>query len=93
MKEFAILVNTPRGPIADEKALVQALKDKKIAGAASDVYEFEPKAHSDLLAMDRVVLSPHLGNVIYAVRMEMGENARDNPLALVQGKDLPNRVN
>ena len=93
MKESAILINASRGPIVDEKALVQALKDKKIAGAALDVYEFEPKVHPDLLTMDQVVLSPHLGNATYAARMEMGENARDNLLALAQGKDLPNRVN
>lgn len=93
MKETAILINASRGPIVHEEALVQALKNKKIAGAALDVYEFEPKVHPDLLKMDTVILSPHLGNATYAARMEMGENARDNLLAFAQGEKLPNQVN
>ena len=62
MKKTAFIVNTARGPIIDEKALVRALKGKKIAGAGLDVFEFEPNVSAELRKMKNVVLNPHLGS-------------------------------
>jgi glyoxylate reductase len=86
MKKTAILVNTSRGPIVDEKALVQALKQKKIAGAALDVYEFEPKLSSDLKNLKNIVLTPHIASASVEARSAMGELATKNIIAVLQGK-------
>jgi lactate dehydrogenase-like 2-hydroxyacid dehydrogenase len=72
MKPTAILVNTARGPIVDERALVDALRDRVIAGAALDVYEREPEVEEGLLALDNVVLTPHLGSATRETRVAMG---------------------
>jgi glyoxylate reductase len=72
MKPSAILVNTARGPIVDERALVAALRDGVIAGAALDVYEREPEVEEGLLALDNVVLTPHLGSATRETRVGMG---------------------
>jgi lactate dehydrogenase-like 2-hydroxyacid dehydrogenase len=72
MKRSAILVNTARGPIVDERALVEALRDGVIAGAALDVYEREPEVEEGLLALDNVVLTPHLGSATRETRVAMG---------------------
>ena len=72
MKPTAVLVNTARGPIVDETALVAALRDGTIAGAALDVYEREPEVHEGLLGLDNVVLTPHLGSATREVRVAMG---------------------
>lgn len=93
MKPTAYLINASRGPIVDENALVEALKEGKIAGAALDVYEFEPKVHEDLLSMDQVILAPHLGNATVEARQEMGEAAKDNLLDFKAGKTPRNQVN
>ncbi|MCI6609311.1 MAG: 2-hydroxyacid dehydrogenase family protein [Ezakiella sp.] len=93
MKKDAYLVNTSRGPVIDEKALAKALKDKVIKGAALDVYEFEPKVTEELLYLDNVVLSPHLGNATIEAREEMGEIAANNIIAYLNGKVAPNKVN
>jgi glyoxylate reductase len=72
MKPTAVLVNTARGPIVDEAALVVALRDGTIAGAALDVYEREPEVHAGLLDLDNVVLTPHLGSATREARVAMG---------------------
>ena len=72
MKPTAVLVNTARGPIVDEEALVKALRDGSIAGAALDVYEREPDVHQGLLDLDNVVLTPHLGSATREARVAMG---------------------
>ena len=72
MKPTAILVNTSRGPVVDEQALVEALRSGSIAGAALDVYEHEPQVTEELLGLDNVVLSPHLGSATRDTRVAMG---------------------
>lgn len=90
MKPTAFLVNTARGPIVDEKALVRALKEKRIAGAGLDVFENEPKVEPELLAMQNVVLTPHLGSAVMELRESMANVVADNILAVLEGKRPPN---
>jgi glyoxylate reductase len=93
MKQTAFLINTARGPIVDEAALVRALKGKKIAGAGLDVFEHEPKVHPELKRMKNVVIVPHLGSATVEVREEMANIVVDNILALLEGRRPPNIVN
>lgn len=85
MKPSAILINTARGAHIDEEALVEALQNKLIAGAALDVYEHEPKITSALLEMDNVVLSPHIGTGTIDGRLDMCHCVEDNILAYQAG--------
>ena len=84
MKPTAYLINTARGAHVDEEALVKALKEGEIAGAAMDVYEHEPKIHPELLTLDNVMLSPHTGTGTWEGRIAMCENVCDNILAWQQ---------
>ena len=84
MKQSAYLINTARGAHVDEEALVEALKNGEIAGAAMDVYEHEPQIHPELLKLDNVVLSPHTGTGTWEGRIAMCENVCDNILAWEQ---------
>ena len=93
MKKSAILINASRGPIVDEEALADALIENKIAGAALDVYEDEPRVNKKLVDLDNVILAPHLGNATFEARLEMGENARDNLIDFKNGKSPKNKVN
>ncbi len=93
MKNTALFINAARGPLMNEEDLVEALKNKEIAGAALDVYEFEPHVTEGLFEFENVVLAPHLGNATFEARLEMGENARDNLLAVKNGKAPKNKVN
>ena len=93
MKKTAFIVNTARGPIVDETALVRALKAKKIAGAGIDVFEFEPNVSAELRRMKNVVLTPHLGSATREVREEMANIVVDNIEALLAGRTPPNCVN
>lgn len=93
MKPTAILVNTARGPVVDEAALVQALRDGVIASAALDVFEQEPLVHPGLLKLPNVVLLPHLGSATSKARAKMSEMAARNVIAVLAGTEPPNRVN
>jgi glyoxylate reductase len=85
MQPTAFVINTSRGPVVDEAALVRALKDKKIAGAGLDVYEHEPNVSPELIAMSNVVLTPHLGSAVAALREGMAHVVVDNTIALIEG--------
>ncbi len=93
MRPSAVLVNTARGPIVDEHALVAALREGVIAGAALDVYEHEPKVAEELLSLDNVVLTPHLGSATRETREAMGLLAVSALRAvLVDGRTPPNVI-
>jgi lactate dehydrogenase-like 2-hydroxyacid dehydrogenase len=92
MKPTAVLVNTARGPIVDERALVQALQNGTIAGAALDVFEDEPRVSEELLALENVVLCPHLGSATRSTRHAMGMLAVDALRAVLLEGGLPANV-
>lgn len=93
MKPTAILINTARGPIVDEKALVQALQDGTIAGAGLDVFEQEPAVEPELLTMENVVLLPHIASGSLKTRTRMATMASENIVAHAKGEQPPNLVN
>jgi glyoxylate reductase len=93
MKDTAYLVNSARGPIIDEAALVEALRSGQIAGAGLDVYENEPEVDPGLIELDNVVLLPHLGSATIETRTAMGVLAAKNALAVLRGEDPPTPVN
>jgi glyoxylate reductase len=93
MKPTAILVNTARGPIVEERALAKALKEHWIFGAGLDVYEQEPKIGKDLLALDNVVLQPHTGSATFETRTKMALMAAENLIEGLRGNIPPNCVN
>ncbi len=93
MKRTAILVNAARGPIVDEKALTDVLKAKKIAGAALDVFEREPKVEVGLMRLQNVVLAPHIASASMETRTKMACMAAENCVAAVTGRRPPNLVN
>jgi len=86
MKRTAILVNTSRGPVIDEKALVSALKSKKIGGAALDVYEKEPKLSPGMNKLNNITIVPHIGSATIEARDAMAELAAKNILNVLAGK-------
>jgi glyoxylate reductase len=92
MKRTAILVNAARGPIVDEAALVEALRDRRLAAAALDVYEREPEVHPGLRELDNVTLAPHLGSATVETRRAMAELAARNAIAAARGGPLPTPV-
>lgn len=93
MKRTAVLVNTARGGVVDDAALVAALKEGRIAGAGIDVFEGEPKLNADYLALPNVALTPHIGSATRATRMRMCETAAANLTAVLEGRVPPNLVN
>jgi glyoxylate reductase len=93
MKRTAFLINTSRGSIVDEPALARALEEGRIAGAALDVYEHEPKIEPALLRMENTVLTPHLGSAVSELRESMAHIVVDNIQAIVEGRRPPNCIN
>jgi len=92
MKKTAFLINTARGPIVNEQALVDALKAGEIAGAGLDVFENEPAVNPGLLELDNAVLIPHLGSATVETRAAMADIAATNALAILAGAQAPNLV-
>lgn len=94
VKKTAYLINTSRGPVVDEKALYEALKEGRLAGAALDVFEQEPlPTDSPLLRLDNVILTPHIASASYETRSRMAEMVAENLIAFFEGKVPPNLVN
>lgn len=90
MKSSAYLINTARGPVVDEEALTKALVEKKLAGAALDVFEFEPKTTRTLRKLENVILTPHIASARISVRESMGQKVAENIIAVVEGREVKN---
>ena len=93
MKPTATLTNVARGGIVDDAALAAALRDKRIAAAALDVFEGEPQVHPDLLTLPNVVLTPHIASATVATRRRMADLAADNLIAALNGRMPPTPLN
>ena len=93
MKSTAIIINTARGPVIDEKALVRALAAKRIGGAGLDVFEKEPALEPELYTLENAVIVPHLGSATIGTRTKMGMLAAQNLLAVCSGQRPPHCVN
>jgi len=93
MKPTAYLINTSRGPVVDEEALAEALRNKVIGGAGLDVYEKEPEIHPGLMELDNAVLAPHIASGSVETRGKMAMMAAENVVAALNGKTPPNAVN
>jgi lactate dehydrogenase-like 2-hydroxyacid dehydrogenase len=93
MKPTAILVNTARGPVVDEKALIRVLQLNEIYGAGLDVYEFEPLINPELFLLDNVVLAPHIGTATVESRVEMNQFVSQNIIGFFEGRVDITRVN
>ncbi len=93
MKDSAYLINTSRGPVIDETALVGALKANRIRGAALDVFENEPQVHPELLQFDNAVVTPHIASASVATRSRMATMAAENVIAALDGQRPPTLIN
>ena len=93
MKKTAVLINTSRGPVVDEQALIRALKEKWIFGAGLDVYEHEPEINDELKKLDNIVLQPHSASATFETRAKMAVMAAENMIAGLKGEIPPNCVN
>lgn len=93
MKRGSFLINTARGPVVDEHALVEALRDGQVAGAGIDVYEQEPDINPELMAMENVILTPHIASATKEARDKMGEQAVSALLEVLSGSMPENIVN
>jgi glyoxylate reductase len=92
MKSNAVLINTSRGPVINEKELIEALKMNEIWSAGLDVYEREPLIEKELLSMSNVVLLPHIGSATYDTRANMAMMAAKNIAAVLNGYKAINEV-
>jgi glyoxylate reductase len=92
MQRHTVLVNVARGPVVDEAALAAAVRDGRIAGAGLDVYEFEPHPLPELLEVENVALTPHVGSATEHARAEMARLCAENVLAALDGKPMPAEV-
>ena len=92
MKQTAYLINSSRGPVIDENALVEALREKQIAGSALDVYENEPVLAEGLVELENVVLTPHIASATEETRQKMSEMAAQNIIEFLEGDTPPNTV-
>ena len=92
MKASAVLINTSRGPVVDEKALVEALRNREIAAAGLDVFEEEPRLAPGLADLDNVVLCPHIASSTVTARTRMATMAAENLSAVLEGREPPNPV-
>jgi len=93
MKPTAFIINTARGKVVDEEALVRTLQSGGLAGAGLDVFENEPRVHSTLIEMENVVMAPHIGSATTEARLRMASLAADNLLAVFEGRRPPNLLN
>ncbi|MFV8211197.1 NAD(P)-dependent oxidoreductase [Streptococcus pluranimalium] len=93
MKKGAFFINTARGALVDEKALVAALKSGHIAGAGLDVYQVEGKAQEDLIVLDQVVMTPHSGTATWHARLALAQEAAQNMIAYFEEGKVINQVN
>lgn len=93
MKPNAYLINTSRGPVVDENALVDTLKNKKIRGAGLDVYEFEPKLAKGLAKLQNTVLTPHIASAQEDARNDMSRIAAENVIDVMEDREARNKVN
>ncbi|MDT2673848.1 2-hydroxyacid dehydrogenase family protein [Enterococcus dongliensis] len=93
MKNSALLINAARGPLVDEQALLQALTTQQIAGAALDVYEFEPAVTAGLKEQSNVILTPHIGNASVEARNDMAEIVAKNTIALFEKQPIHHIIN
>ena len=92
MKDTAILINTARGPVVDEAALVHALTNGEIAAAGLDVFEEEPRIHPGLVGLSNVVMAPHLGSATVATRRKMGHMVVEDLIRGLRGEPLAHAV-
>ncbi|HHV36691.1 MAG TPA: D-glycerate dehydrogenase [Candidatus Cloacimonetes bacterium] len=92
MKKSAVLINTARGQIVDEEAMIAALKNGEIFSAGLDVFAQEPFIPDELMQLENVVMLPHIGSASFKTRSDMGELAAKNAIAIVQGEEPPARV-
>ncbi len=92
LKRTAYLVNTARGAVVDEGALIEALEQERLAGAGLDVYPDEPRINPRLLGLPNVVLLPHIGSATHETRVKMGMMVLENITAVLAGREAPNRV-
>ena len=90
MRRTAYLINSARGPLVDEEALVRALEERRVAGAGLDVFEHEPCPHPKLLQMPNVVMTPHVGSAVTELRATMANVVVDNIVAVLEGRQPPN---
>ena len=93
VKKGAYLINTSRGPVVHEEALVKSLKSGRLAGAGLDVFEFEPQIHPELITLPQAVLMPHAGSATVETRDEMARMCARNIIAVLEGKPALNPVN
>jgi len=93
MKNTAYIINTSRGSVINESALVDALKNNQIAGAGLDVYENEPDLHEELIQLKNAILLPHIGSATLETRTKMAVMAATNIIEFFKGNQPPNILN